>query len=93
MDEIIAIPLSFVSWFAFCHPELVSPLELFKNHWGIVLVIFGLFRFFDVLKPWPVRGSQSLPGGWGVTVDDVLAGVYVNLVMLLACLFWGDKLK
>ncbi|NBV23537.1 MAG: hypothetical protein EBS05_16660, partial [Proteobacteria bacterium] len=32
--------------------------------------------------PWPVRQSQSLPGGWGVTVDDLLAALYVNLVSL-----------
>jgi phosphatidylglycerophosphatase A len=45
--------------------------------------VFALFRFFDVLKPWPVRQSQSLPGGWGVTIDDVLAALYVNLAVLL----------
>ena len=41
------------------------------------------FRFFDVAKPWPVYQSQSLPGGWGITIDDVLAAVYVNVVVLL----------
>jgi phosphatidylglycerophosphatase A len=41
------------------------------------------FRFFDVLKPWPVRQSQSLPGGWGVTMDDMLAAVYVNFLAAL----------
>ena len=41
------------------------------------------FCFFDVAKPWPVYQSQSLPGGWGVTIDDVLAAFYVNLVVLL----------
>ena len=40
-------------------------------------------RFFDIAKPWPVRQSQSLPGGWGITIDDVLAGVYVNVAVLL----------
>ena len=50
------------------------------------LGIFVLFRLFDIAKPWPVRGSQSLPGGWGVTVDDLLAAVYVNLVVLLVFL-------
>jgi phosphatidylglycerophosphatase A len=47
------------------------------------LGVFVLFRFFDVLKPWPVRESQILPGGWGVTVDDVLAALYVNAVVLV----------
>jgi phosphatidylglycerophosphatase A len=49
--------------------------------------IFALFRFFDILKPWPVRQSQKLPGGWGVTVDDVLAAGYVNIVALVALSF------
>lgn len=40
------------------------------------------FRIFDVLKPWPVHQSQSPPRGWGVTMDDLLAAVYVNLVAL-----------
>ena len=42
-----------------------------------------MFRFFDIAKPWPVRQSQVLPGGWGITIDDVLAAVYVNGVVLL----------
>lgn len=47
---------------------------------------FVLFRLFDIWKPWPVRQAQRLPGGWGVVLDDVLAAVYVNLVLLAA---WG----
>jgi phosphatidylglycerophosphatase A len=41
-----------------------------------VLLLFGLFRVFDVLKPWPVHSAQRLPGGFGVVVDDLLAGAY-----------------
>ncbi|HWH69205.1 MAG TPA: phosphatidylglycerophosphatase A, partial [Candidatus Sulfotelmatobacter sp.] len=51
--------------------------------WLGTLGIFVAFRFFDVAKPWPVRQSQSLPGGLGITIDDALAAVYVNLVTLL----------
>ena len=63
----------------------LPPPEVFFSGrgWLQTLTVFGLFRFFDVLKPWPVRQSQSLPGGWGVTIDDVLAAVYVNLTGLL----------
>jgi len=43
-----------------------------------------MFRLFDVIKPWPVKQSQGLPGGWGVTVDDFLAGIYVALLWLIA---------
>jgi phosphatidylglycerophosphatase A len=40
--------------------------------WWVVLA-FVLFRVFDVWKPWPIRPSQKLPGGWGIVVDDLLA--------------------
>ncbi len=34
------------------------------------------FRLFDIWKPWPIRQSQRLPGGWGIVADDVLAAAY-----------------
>jgi phosphatidylglycerophosphatase A len=51
---------------------------------GVALAVtaFLLFRLFDIWKPWPVRQAQSLPSGWGVVIDDVLAAAYVNLVAL-----------
>jgi phosphatidylglycerophosphatase A len=42
---------------------------------------FFLFRFFDILKPFPVGRSQRLPSGLGVVTDDVLAGIYANLAL------------
>ena len=45
-------------------------------------LIVGLFRVFDIWKPWPIRQIQRLPGGWGVTVDDLLAAVYVAGISL-----------
>jgi len=45
----------------------------------VLLLGFALFRFFDIVKPEPVDSAQRLPGGWGVMVDDILAGVYANL--------------
>ena len=91
MDEIIAIPICFGSWLAFLFFKKgvwPAPEYFFtgKNLW-MTLGVFLLFRLFDVAKPWPVRQSQSLPGGWGVTVDDLLAAVYVNLVVLLVLSF------
>jgi phosphatidylglycerophosphatase A len=45
---------------------------------------FALFRLFDVFKPWPANvADQKLPGGLGTMADDVLAGGYAALVMLL----------
>jgi phosphatidylglycerophosphatase A len=45
-----------------------------------LLAAFLFFRFFDILKPWPARRLESLPGGWGIMLDDVAAGVYALLV-------------
>ena len=42
---------------------------------------FVLFRFFDIVKPGPIRSSQELPGGWGVVVDDVLGGLAAAAVL------------
>lgn len=42
---------------------------------------FVLFRVMDVWKPWPARQLEHLPGGWGIMADDVMAGVYANLVL------------
>lgn len=39
---------------------------------------FLLFRLFDVTKPFPVRRFEKLPGGWGIVMDDVMAGIYAN---------------
>lgn len=43
------------------------------------VIAFLLFRFFDVVKPPPARAAEELRGGWGVTLDDVIAGVYANV--------------
>lgn len=50
-----------------------------------LVLAFALFRLFDIAKPWPVRASERwLPGGWGIMIDDGLAGLYA-LVVLSAC--------
>lgn len=47
-----------------------------------VIIGFILFRFFDIVKPFPVRLLQDkLPGGYGVVGDDVMAGIYSNLAL------------
>lgn len=93
-DEISAIPVCFLGWVAvqLCKAGTFPGPEFFfsKQNWLPTLGVFLAFRFFDVLKPWPVRQSQSLPGGWGVTIDDLLAALYVNVVIL--AVFGGKTL-
>lgn len=57
---------------------LFSPVDL--PH---ALAAFLLFRGFDILKPWPARRLERLPGGWGIMSDDVAAGLYALLAVQL----------
>ncbi|MDB4679592.1 MAG: phosphatidylglycerophosphatase A [Planctomycetaceae bacterium] len=44
---------------------------------------FVLFRIFDIAKPWPIRKLERLPEGWGVMADDIMAGVYACVSLLV----------
>ena len=52
----------------------------------VYLVSFVLFRFFDILKPFPVRQAEKLPAGWGVMTDDIMAGLYANITLQILLL-------
>lgn len=51
--------------------------------WKWLITGFVLFRFFDIAKPLYIRKLEAWKGGWGVMMDDVLAGVYANIVLQL----------
>ena len=52
--------------------------------WQWILLGFVLFRFFDIVKPWPVKiADRKLKGGLGIMIDDVLAGIYALICMQL----------
>ncbi len=50
--------------------------------WKLLLLGFVAFRCFDILKPFPAGRAERLPGGWGIMVDDAVAGLYALAVML-----------
>jgi phosphatidylglycerophosphatase A len=50
--------------------------------YGYLIAAFFLFRFFDILKPFPIRQAErALKGGFGIMTDDVLAGIYTNAIL------------
>lgn len=51
-----------------------------------LFVGFVLFRIMDIVKPWPARDFEALPGGLGIMADDVMAGIYANLLLRIALL-------
>jgi phosphatidylglycerophosphatase A len=87
VDEIAAMPVCFLAWVAsdwLRKGQFPKPGQFFSaQNWHLILIIFVLFRLFDILKPWPVRQSQSLPAGCGITVDDLLAALYVAAATLV----------
>jgi phosphatidylglycerophosphatase A len=56
---------------------------LFVNQVSIIAILTGfiLFRLFDILKPLGINKLQDLHGGWGVMLDDILAGLYSAIIM------------
>ncbi len=73
IDEVVGMQVIFT----FARPGFVG-----------VLLAFFLFRIFDVVKPFHIRISQNLPGGYGVVCDDLLAGLYVRLAMVILAYFF-----
>lgn len=66
----------------------VPPDTLFAHPWLFALG-FGLFRFFDILKPLGIHRLEKLPGAWGVMADDLLGGIYAGLVLRGVCAISG----
>jgi len=54
----------------------------------LIVIGFVLNRFFDLLTPSPTKLLEKAPGGWGVMLDDLMAGIYSNLALRLVILFF-----
>ena len=55
-----------------------------------VVGAFFIFRIMDIFKPFPIRKiDREMPGGWGIVLDDVLAGIYTNLLLRLVMALTG----
>ncbi|MCZ6488824.1 MAG: phosphatidylglycerophosphatase A [Gammaproteobacteria bacterium] len=61
--------------------------------WQWILAGFLLFRFFDIVKPWPVKlADKRITGGFGIMIDDLLAGLYAFACLQISWLFWLKEL-
>ncbi|MCI0489716.1 MAG: phosphatidylglycerophosphatase A [Blastocatellia bacterium] len=58
----------------------LTPLALAPSIAGVV-VAFSLFRLFDIFKPYPIRKLERLRAGFGIMMDDALAGVYAAAIV------------
>lgn len=70
--------------------EFVGYLVAMWNLGEIMLLpSFFLFRMLDIVKPFPIRTFERLPGGWGIMMDDFVAGLFTNLLISFGLWFWG----
>ena len=95
LDEIVAMPLVYAGlwfwqtsnfsdgWSFWFIAKPVDLVEMAQATWPALLGGFALFRLFDIWKPWPIRPLQRLPGGWGVVVDDLAAGLVAGVALFL----------
>jgi len=69
-------------------PLILAEAVTGSQIWMIAGAGFVLFRLFDIAKPWPIRKLEELPQGWGILADDLLAGVYAAIGLVICIRFW-----
>jgi phosphatidylglycerophosphatase A len=97
IDEVSGVHLALIlalaplSPLTLVRPEDAVTFAIFTGmsilNWKFLLAAFLLFRLFDILKPFPCRRLENLPGGWGIMADDWMAGVYAAICLRLALHF------
>lgn len=65
IDEVVGMMISFI---------------LVPFTWVNVVIVFCLFRFMDIVKPYPIRKLEKIGSGFGIMLDDMAAGVYTNIL-------------
>ncbi len=83
LDEFVVMPLVFLGW----HASYVRALP----EWVVLLAGFGLFRLFDILKPFGIARLQRWPGGWGIVVDDFVAALAACVTLHLGAWLWAMR--
>ena len=81
IDELVGMWLTLLS-------TLVVPYYISSSFLSYFL-LFLLFRFFDITKPYPIKQFEQLSGGWGIMIDDVIAAVYAVIAALISCYIYS----
>lgn len=73
IDEFLGMYLGYL-----CFPQ---------TSWISLILLFIFFRFFDILKPWPISLADKMKTGFGVILDDLIAGIFAGLIVLFTGMF------
>ena len=63
--------------------QIITFVATPRVNWAGLIAGFLLFRAFDIVKPFPARRAERFPGGWGIMVDDVVAGLYSLIALVI----------
>jgi phosphatidylglycerophosphatase A len=63
--------------------QIITFIATPRVTWIGLIAGFILFRAFDIVKPFPARQAERFPGGWGIMLDDVVAGLYSLMVLVI----------
>lgn len=61
----------------------------FPFNWKILISAFIIFRIIDILKPYPIKKLEKLSGGYGIMMDDFVAGIYTNMILRIIFFLCG----
>ncbi|HZX09381.1 MAG TPA: phosphatidylglycerophosphatase A, partial [Acidobacteriota bacterium] len=59
----------------------LAALFMLEPSWILILSAFFVFRFFDILKPFYIKKAENFSKGWGIMLDDVIAGIYTSILL------------
>jgi phosphatidylglycerophosphatase A len=81
IDEIAAVPFAlWPLWFQW------------PAHIASWVILFAVYRFLDFLKPWPANKLQTMRGGFGILIDDVISSTYIGVALFVVIRFFPGRI-
>ena len=77
IDEVVGVQFASI-WF-----NLFQKLTIFSFNIPLWLLLLLIYGFFDALEPFPIKKIEKLYGGWGIVLDDLMAGLYTIITLLI----------
>ena len=77
IDEVVGVQFASI-WF-----NLFQKLTIFSFNIPLWLLLLLIYGFFDALEPFPIKRIEKLFGGWGIVLDDIMAGLYTIITLLI----------